>query len=336
MSKIYAHILAARPNFIKAAPVIEELSNKGYKNVIIHTNQHYDYKMSKIFFQELNIPEPNYHLGIKSGTHGEQTGKGIIEIEKVLLKVKPNNVIVYGDVNSTLSGALAAVKLNIPIYHVESGCRSYDKSMVEEINRVLVDHISTKLFCSSQYAYNNLIKEGFNPSTLSVVGNTAIDTLHKVLKLIKKPIRQTDYYLCTLHRPFNVDNKNQLHHILNKLEQLDKKVIIPTHPRLKNNVNYTYTNIEFIEPLGYIDFINYLKYSKGAISDSGGIQCEASFLKIPLLTIRPSTEHLATLNLSNTLIDNIDDISIDKFKNINYDIPSIWDGNASKRIIENI
>ena len=239
MTYKYAHILAARPNFIKAAPVIEELSEKGHENIIIHTNQHYDYKMSKIFFQELNIPEPNYHLGIKSGTHAQQTGNSLIEIEKVLLKEKPKALIAYGDVNSTLAGALAAVKLHIPVFHVESGCRSFDKTMPEEINRIVIDNISDLLFCTEQSACDNLINEGFNKDKIKLVGNTAIDTLHKID--LNKTINE-DYYLCTLHRPFNVDDKDILHKILTKLDNLNKKIIIPAHPRLKNNLTYTYNN----------------------------------------------------------------------------------------------
>ena len=328
MNYKYAHIVAARPNFIKAAPLIKELSNKGYNNIIIHTNQHYDYKMSKIFFQELDIPEPDYHLGVKSGTHAQQTGNSLIEIEKVLLKEQPKALIVYGDVNSTLAGALAAVKLHIPIFHIESGCRSFDKKMPEEVNRILIDNISDLLFCTEQSAYNNLINEGFNKNKIKLVGNTAIDTLHKIN--LGKNIDK-DYYLCTLHRPFNVDNKNILHKILSKLNKLNKKVIIPAHPRLKNNIISTYNNIEFIEPLGYLDFINFLKHSKGAISDSGGIQCEASFLNIPLLTLRPTTEHLVTLKRGNTLVNINQDF---KFNPSKYtDTPFIWDGNVSKRIV---
>jgi len=327
-----AHIIAARPNFIKAAPLIKELSDENYKNIIIHTNQHYDYKMSKIFFQELNIPEPDYHLGIKSGTHAEQTGRGLMSIEKVLLKEKPKALIVYGDVNSTLAGALAAVKLHIPVFHVESGCRSFDKTMPEEVNRIMIDSISDLLFCTEQSAYDNLISEGFSKDKIKLVGNTAIDSLNKIT--LDKFIDE-DYYLCTLHRPYNVDDKNTLHKILTKLDKLGKKVIIPAHPRLKNNLTgNVYNNIKFIEPLGYIDFISYLKHSKGAVSDSGGIQCEASFLNVPLLTLRPTTEHLVTLERGNTLTDIDKDFIFNKNKY--SDVPFIWDGNASKRIVNEI
>ena len=198
------HILAARPNFIKAAPVINELANKGHNNCIIHTNQHYDFLMSKVFFEDLNIPEPDYHLGIRSGTHGVQTGTSIIEIEKVLMKEEPDIIIVYGDVNSTLAGALAAAKLNIPIHHIESGCRSYDRTMPEEVNRILVDSISTELYCTEVSAYNNLIELYGDLPSIHLVGNTAIDTLHTVKN--KLVAIAPGYYLCTLHRPFNVDS----------------------------------------------------------------------------------------------------------------------------------
>ena len=323
------HILAARPNFIKAAPLISELDNRGHNNIIIHTNQHYDYKMSEIFFNNLHIPAPDYHLGIQSGTHGEQTGYGIIEIEKVLKDVTPQLVIVYGDVNSTLSGAIAAVKLHIPIYHIESGCRSGDMTMPEEVNRIMIDSISTKLFCTELSAYNNVRNQD-----AYVVGNTAIDTLHSIqYNLNNIP---GNYYLCTLHRPFNVDDVNRLEKILERLNRLDELVIVPAHPRLEKNIRYKtkYNNIKFIEPLGYIDFISYINSSKGVITDSGGVQCESAFLRKPLLTLRDSTEHIITLSFGNTLCD-INDINKNTFKiDTDKPLPKIWDGNASKRIAD--
>ena len=321
------HILAARPNFIKAAPVIEALHK--HKNIIVHTNQHYDFEMSKIFFQDLDIPEPDYHLGIESGTHGEQTGKGIIEIEKVLIDTTPVIVIVYGDVNSTLAGAIAAIKMNIPVYHIESGCRSGDLSMPEEVNRIMVDSISTQLFCTEESAYNNLKQKNAH-----LVGNTAIDTLHNIQDKIWDVTNPDLYYLCTLHRPFNVDVPSRLDSILTKLNSLDKKVIVPTHPRLNKNIinKSLYTNIKFIDPLGYIDFISYIKGCSGVITDSGGVQCEAAFFKKPTLTLRSSTEHLITLSHGNQLGD-IEDIKPFTFKDIILnDLPYEWDGTAAKRI----
>jgi len=333
MSKNIIHIIAARPNFIKAAPVISELSVNGFTNTIIHTNQHYDYMMSKVFFKDLDIPEPDYHLGIKSGTHGEQTGNALIEIEKVLLKEAPDYVVVYGDVNSTLAGALAAAKLCIPVFHIESGCRSFDNTMPEETNRIVIDSLSALLFCTEASARTNLINSGTNSSIVKLVGNTAIDSLHKIK--ISKNITELDYYLCTLHRPFNVDNKENLHVILSKLNNLDKLVIIPAHPRLKGNITNEYNNIKFIDPLGYLDFISYINNSKGVISDSGGIQCEATFLRIPLLTLRPTTEHLITLPIGNKLI-NVSELESSSFNKVKFNTPFEWDGNASKRVVEEI
>jgi UDP-N-acetylglucosamine 2-epimerase (non-hydrolysing) len=327
------HILAARPNFIKAAPVIKALDEANFYNIIIHTNQHYDYKLSEVFFQELEIPEPNYHLGIKSGSHGYQTGRSLIDIEDILSNISPKGVVVYGDVNSTLAGALAAAKLHIPIFHIESGCRSFDKKMPEEINRLIVDQISELLFCTEESAKNNLLNEAYDPKKIFVVGNTAIDSLQSVINIIKNKPNPYNfrYYLATLHRPFNVDNFFILDEILTKLNNFPHPVIIPTHPRLKNNLKKEYPNLIFIEPLGYLDFLTYMFYSEGILSDSGGVQCEASVLKKPLLTIRPTTEHLLTLNYSNKLVSP-EELDFSLFKSIEYDCPLEWDGNASKRI----
>ncbi|MDB9793365.1 UDP-N-acetylglucosamine 2-epimerase (non-hydrolyzing) [Flavobacteriaceae bacterium] len=330
----FAHVLAARPNFIKAAPLINQISENDYENIIIHTNQHYDYLMSKVFFSELRIPKPDFNLGVKSGSHAQQTGNALIEIEKVLLEIMPDFVVIYGDVNSSLSGAIAAVKQQIKVIHIESGCRSFDKKMPEEINRILIDNISDLLFCTEQSAFNNLIKMGFSSDSIFNVGNTAIDTLHD-LNLKSNPY-DIKYYLCTLHRPFNVDETDKLQLILDKLNKFNHKVVIPTHPRLKKNINKKYDNIIFIDPLGYLDFITTLKFSEGVISDSGGVQCETSFFKKPMLTLRKSTEHLLTLNHGNKLVDlkNLDYKTFTSIKT--QPTPKEWDGNASKRIIEKI
>jgi UDP-N-acetylglucosamine 2-epimerase len=332
------HIVAARPNFIKAAPLVDVLNKDGFENVIVHTNQHYDYKMSQIFFQELDIPEPKYHLGVKSGTHAEQTGNAMIEIERVLKIESPDAVIVYGDVNSTLSAALAAAKLLIPIIHVEAGQRSGDKTMPEEINRIMTDHCSTILLCAEPNAEEYLRLE--NLSNYELVGNTAVDCLYRIIPFLKDKESPIDgeYYVCTLHRPFNVDDPNKLHNILSKLNKFDKPIILPAHPRLKKNINSTYDNIKFVDPMGYVDFVNHIKHSSGVVSDSGGIQCEAAFWKKPIITLRPNTEHKTTLSMGNVLCPNVEDLSIDKFKTIRgiANLPWWWDGNASLRISNTI
>jgi UDP-N-acetylglucosamine 2-epimerase len=327
------HILAARPNFIKAAPVIKALNEANFYNLIIHTDQHYDYKLSEIFFQELAIPEPNYHLGVKSGSHAYQTGKSLMDIEEILLTETPEAVVVYGDVNSTLAGALAAAKLHIPVFHIESGCRSFDRKMPEEINRLIVDQISELLFCTEESARHNLLNEAYDSKKIFVVGNTAIDSLQSVMNMIQNKSNPYNfkYYLATLHRPFNVDNPFTLEEISTQLNNFPHPVVIPTHPRLKNNIKREYSNLIFIEPLGYLDFLTYMFYSEGILSDSGGVQCEASVLKKPLLTIRPTTEHLLTLDYSNKLVSS-KELTPTLFKSINYDCPLEWDGNASKRI----
>ena len=322
------HILAARPNFIKAAPVIKALNEANFYNLIIHTNQHYDYKLSEIFFQELAIPEPNYHLGVKSGSHAYQTGKSLMDIEEILLTENPEAVVVYGDVNSTLAGALAAAKLHIPVFHIESGCRSFDKKMPEEINRLVVDQISELLFCTEESAKSNLLNEAYDPKKIFVVGNTAIDSLQSVINIIQSKSNPYDfkYYLATLHRPFNVDDPFALEEILTQLNNFPHPVVIPTHPRLKNNLKRNYQNL---------DFLTYMFHSEGILSDSGGVQCEASVLKKPLLTIRPTTEHLLTLEYSNKLISSTE-LNSSLFKSTEYEWPLGGDGTASKRIANSI
>lgn len=335
--KKFIHILGARPNFIKASPVIKVLESKGFLNVIIHTNQHYDYLMSSIFFKQLSIQKPDYNLGIKSGTHGFQTGTGIIKIEEVLLIEKPDFVVVYGDVNSSLSGAIAAVKLNIPIVHIESGCRSFDNSMPEEINRKLIDRVSTFLSCTEKSALDNLSVEGLIGNNIINSGNTAIDAIYN-FDFRDSSGQNEDYYIATFHRVSNVDDSTRFNKILNNLNSLEKLVYFPTHPRIKEKINTkAYQNIKFMDPLGYLEFLNLIRNSKGGISDSGGIQCEYGFFKKKLLTVRNTTEHLITLKYNNKLID-VDGISEASFNSINtnYDLPFEWDGKASKRVVEQL
>jgi UDP-N-acetylglucosamine 2-epimerase (non-hydrolysing) len=327
------HILAARPNFIKASPIIREFKNNGHENVIIHTNQHYDYKMSEIFFEQLDIPTPDVHLGIGSSTHAKQTADAMISIERELVDLDVDYVVVYGDVNSSMAGALAASKLNIPIVHIESGCRSYDNTMPEEVNRKIIDTISDILICTEKSAFENLIKSGFDEKSIYVAGNTAIDSMYELAFDDMSGI-DYDYYLATFHRPFNVDDPIILDSILSKLEDFSLPVIIPAHPRLRKNLSRDYKNIIFKEPVGYSEFISYIKRSSGVISDSGGVQCECGVLSKPLLTLRPSTEHLITLDYGNKLI-GLDELDESSFPiDFSTQTPTEWDGNASKRAVE--
>ncbi len=252
----------------------------------------------------------------------------IEEIEKIIINENPYGVVIYGDVNSSLSGAISSVKLKIPIFHIEAGARSFDRDMPEEINRVLIDQISTINFCIQETHVENLKKENIYNGKL--VGNVMADAVHHFKDKLKKPTN-FKYYLCTLHRPFNVDDPDKLYKILTNFENWSHKIIFPTHPRVKSKINNKFKNIIFIDPLGYVDMLSHIKYSEGVISDSGGIQCETTILKKPIQTVRPSTEHTITLNMNNTLVD-FTTLNENNFHIIDYDIPEIWDGSSSEKI----
>lgn len=322
------HIVGTRPNLIKLSPQLKALDGLT-NNIIIDTNQHYDDNMSKVFYKQLSIPLPDYNLRIQANSQANLIGKSLIKIDEILSVEKPNCVIVYGDVNSSLAGAIAANRLGIPLVHIEAGGRSFDISMAEEQNRIFIDRISTKLLCIEESHSKNLIKEGLN--NFDITGNNQIDCLVDNLNKLKKNRFTFPYYLCTLHRPFNVDNPDNLYKILKKLDKFEKKIILPLHPRVNVNNPEQFKNIIFLNPMSYIDFISTMYYSSGVISDSGGVQCECSYLKIPMITLRNSTEHLLTLSYSNVL-STLEDLSEIKFKSdLNYDIPLVWDGKASER-----
>lgn len=358
-----ASIIGARPNFIKLAPVslaIEEHnknSNKQIKEVIIHTAQHYDANISKIFFNELNIPEPHYNLGVGSGLHGWQTGEMLKRIEKVLIKEKPDILLAYGDTNSTLAGALAAVKLYISVAHVEAGLRSFDREMPEEINRILTDAISDYLFITEESAYKNLLKEGIPENKVFFVGNVMIDTLKKFkiksekLKTSEKlGLKKHEYALLTIHRPSNVDDKDSFKRILNALREISRciPVFFPAHPRTKERIKYfnftnyfSDSNINLADPVGYLDFLNLMINSKLVLTDSGGIQEETTILNIPCLTLRKNTERPVTVTEGTNFIVGSDTDKIIQEANKIVDgryklgkVPKFWDGKAAKRIVK--
>jgi UDP-N-acetylglucosamine 2-epimerase len=313
MKKIIT-VVGARPQFIKLAPLSKEIREK-YLEVIVHTGQHYNDNMSMQFFRDLEMNEPDHNLGIGSGSHGVQTGKMLVLIEDVFIKEKPDLVIVFGDTNSTLAGALAAAKMNIPLAHVEAGLRSFNRQMPEEINRVAADHISDFLFAPTETAAKNLESEGLKEKSF-LTGDIMVDTLKRNLSAglrksnILKTLKLTgeEYMLLTLHRPYNVDNPDKLGKILNLLSQLDLKIFFPVHPRTRKIIlKYkipTAKNIILIEPLGYLDFICLEKNAKKIITDSGGIQKEAYILEKPCITIRPETEWIETVRDGwNILLD---------------------------------
>jgi len=307
MQKILT-VIGARPQFIKAAVVSRAISEYSYQpsfqEIIVHTGQHYDPQMSEIFFREMRIAEPGYWLGVGGGSHGQMTGQMLERIEEVLLKEKPDIVLVYGDTNSTLAGALAASKLHIPVAHVEAGLRSFNMAMPEEVNRILTDQISTWLFCPTNTAINNLINEGFDQRSnvaLHQVGDVMYDAALFYKKLAEpteqiskwvKEKKSHGFYMATLHRAENTDNPERLHNIMATLQQISTRVpvILPLHPRTKGMLKTDYPGINFISPVGYFDMIMLLSHCRGVFTDSGGVQKEAYFFKKPCITLRDETE----------------------------------------------
>jgi UDP-N-acetylglucosamine 2-epimerase (non-hydrolysing) len=354
------HILiigGARPNFMKIAPLISEMIKGKIRFKLVHTGQHYDYNMSKIFFDNLGIPEPDYFLNVGSGTHAYQTAKIMIEFEKVIIKEKPRLIIVVGDVNSTIACALVAKKLFIEVAHIEAGLRSHDFKMPEEINRRLTDQISDYLFITEKSGITNLQREGIDLSKCFFVGNIMIDNLIKNLEKAEN----TNYYenlnlipksycLVTIHRPSNVDTKKDLKEVVEILNYIQSKITIvfPIHPRTQKNLevfnlkkSIEKKNILLINPLGYLEFLNLMMNAKFILTDSGGIQEEASYLNIPILTLRENTERPVTIEEgTNILIGNdfdklkkyIDIILSNNFKK--GKIIEMWDGKTSERIVE--
>jgi len=302
-------VVGARPQFIKLSALSKEL-RKEHQEIILHTGQHYDDELSKIFFSELSIPEPNYNLGIGSAEHGEQTGRMLKGIEEVLLFERPDLVIVYGDTNSTLAGALAAVKQKIPVAHVEAGLRSFKKSMPEEVNRVLTDQVSSLLFCPTKTSVQNLRKEGITKG-VHLVGDVMYDSLREHIKRAEKisgimkklDLSKKDFYLITIHRAENTDIKENLEKIAEILFGLDKKTVFPVHPRTKKSLSESNLlgkleskgHLLLIDPVSYLDMLVLEKNARCVLTDSGGVQKEAFFLKTPCLTLREETEWVETV-----------------------------------------
>jgi UDP-GlcNAc3NAcA epimerase len=323
-------IVGARPQFIKAGVVSRAIQafnlrvkKRRIREILVHTGQHYDYLMDKVFFEELELPRPDYHLGVGSGSHGRQTGVMIERIETVLQKEKPEVLMVYGDTNSTLSGALAAAKLNIPVAHVEAGLRSYNRTMPEEINRLLTDHLSAFLFCPTDQAVWNLLKEGIKDGRTKIVknvGDVMYDSILYYSKIAEKKIPifhglnlinpqsvppgrdNPQYYLATLHRAENTDDPKVLNSILKALNEIGRNtsVILPLHPRTKKmmKVHHLFSefkNIKWIDPVSYLDMLQLEKKAKAILTDSGGVQKEAYWFKVPCLTLREETEWVETV-----------------------------------------
>lgn len=314
-------IIGARPQFIKAAPFSKKFRQK-HTEMLVHTGQHYDTNMSDIFFDELEIPKPDYNLGCGAGSHGEMTGKMLMEIEYLLLEHKPDALLVYGDTNSTLAGALAASKLLVPVIHVEAGLRSYNMAMPEEQNRVLTDHISKILVCPTQTAVENLNKEGI-VNGVFFTGDIMYDAVLQNIEIAKKRTNLADickknfiqtaaykeYFLATIHRAENTNDIGKLTTIFSALEKIGKQVIMPLHPRTKKMLvdnGIRVNNIDFIPPVGYLDMLLLIFGSAMIITDSGGLQKEAFFLNVPCTTLRDQTEWVETLENGNNVLAKID------------------------------
>lgn len=366
-------IIGARPQFIKAAAVSRAIAAHNHltphssrlTEIIIHTGQHYDEGMSDVFFRELEIPEPLYNIGIGSGPHGQQTGRMMEAIEKLLIAEKPDWVLVYGDTNSTLAGALAAAKLHIPVAHVEAGLRSFNRRMPEEINRVVTDHLSTLLFCPSQVAVDNLAAEGISspptPDTSLLTPNVLItgDVMADALQftagkvamnsdiLNQLGLKPLHYLLATIHRAENTDNPDRLENIMSALSELatSEPIVLPLHPRTKKILGDNYislltpnSSLKIIEPVGYFDIIALAQSSRLILTDSGGMQKEAYWLKVPCITLRDETEWVETVETGWNVLTGSDRGKISNTVR-NYTRPAnhpplYGDGHAAEKIIE--
>lgn len=363
--KKIAIVYGTRPEIIKLAPIIRELQAKSLPFFCVHTGQHYSFEMDEVFFRELSLPIPKYKIDVGSKSiagHGAQVGVMLAEIEKIFLEEKPDAVIVQGDTNSVLAGALVATKIpvvetgkHIRIAHVEAGLRSYDRLMPEEVNRVVVDHISDYLFAPTEKEKDILIKEGLSEDSVFVVGNTVVDMMMQTIKIAEEEsgildsinLERNGYILLTLHRQENVDSKDVLKNILLGIEKVSEKVklpvIYPIHPRTQKMLN-TFNmilpkNIRTIKPVGYLDFIMLEKNAKLIMTDSGGLQEEACILKVPCVTLRTTTERPETVNIGANIVAGIDSDSILEGaelmirKDTNWENP-FGDGKTAKKIVE--
>jgi UDP-N-acetylglucosamine 2-epimerase (non-hydrolysing) len=350
------HVVGARPNFIKTAPVVTALAARGVSQTIVHTGQHYDARMSDVFFTELGLPEPDVNLEVGSGSHAVQTAQVMQRFEPVVLERKPDMVLVYGDVNSTMAAALVCAKLLVPVGHVESGLRSGDRSMPEEINRLVTDQLADLLFTPSLDGNENLLREGIPEVKIRLVGNVMIDTLVRLLPQaeagwprLETELSPGDFALVTLHRPSNVDDPQQLARLLQALGRIGQElnVLFPVHPRtrkaiLEGGLEFPST-VRLMEPRGYLDFLALQKHAKVVITDSGGIQEESTYLGIPCLTLRDSTERPVTVTVGTNILigGDLELLEIEAKRILAGEgkqggCPPLWDGHAAERIAEEI
>ena len=348
-------VVGTRPNFMKIAPVVAELAGRSdeFAHVLVHTGQHYDHSMSRIFFEQLGVGEPDHMLGVGSGSHAQQTARVIEGLEPVLLQEEPDVVLVPGDVNSTMAAALVAAKLQIKVGHVEAGLRSFDRTMPEEINRVVADSVSDLLFIHSPEARDHLLREGCDESAIHYVGNTMIDTLVAMRPYLDSAavaqahgLQEGDYLVVTLHRPALVDGP-LLREAIVALSRVAATlpVVFPVHPRTRAGIEALGQPIPpglmLLEPLGYLEFLALVASAAGALTDSGGIQEETTFLGIPCFTLRDNTERPITIELGTNVLLGLDPRRIDEVPSLieaavrrTAQIPPLWDGRAATRIVD--
>ena len=342
--KLLHLICAVRPNFMKIAPLYHALQQETWCDVkIIHTGQHYDYALSDTFFKDLGLSSPDYSLGIGSGSHAEQTANTMLAYEKICINTHPDLVIVVGDVNATMSCALVAKKLNLPVAHLEAGLRSFDRAMPEEINRIVTDSISDYFWTPSEDADVNLLKEGISSDKIFRVGNIMIDAYCLLEKKIKKRsyyenlfLEQKKYVVLTLHRPSNVDDHDILQPLMDIIGKINLPIVFPVHPRAKKNlmnIKNISDRVMLVDPLSYVDFMSLVLTSSYVISDSGGIQEETTYLGIPCFTLRTTTERPVTVTMGSNQLVNKDNL-LEKVSSPRIGkIPPLWDGKTSTRIV---
>jgi len=350
-----AVVLGTRPEIIKMSPIVRELDKRGVNYFSLHTGQHYSYIMDRVFFEQLGLPDAKYNLNVGSGTHAEETGRMLIGIEKVLLEERPDVVLVEGDTNSVLAGALAASKLPVKVGHVEAGLRSYDRTVPEELNRVLTDHISDYLFAPTEVAKRNLLAEGISEDRIFVTGNTIVDAVRQNLELAKDrrasselQLPEDRYFLVTLHRQENVDNVGRLKDLIKGLELLSEKfgkiVVYPIHPRTRKrlqefNITINGERLKVIDPLDYLSFLKLESQADLILADSGGVQEEACILQVPCVTLRDNTERPETIDvganaLAGTKPENVVEKASMMLTRERSWLNPFGDGRASERIIK--
>jgi len=359
MRKKIALVVGARPNFMKAALLIKKVhENKNeFVTTLIHTGQHYDRKLSELFFEQLQMPEPDLYLGVGSGSHASQTAKIMIEIERSFANIRPDLVVVFGDVNSTMAAAIVAAKMCIKIAHIEAGLRSFDKTMPEEINRIVTDRLSEYLFVTEQSGLENLKNEGVPEEKIYFTGNIMIDSLVSNLEkaqtsdiLNQLNLQSGKYATVTMHRPSNVDDSEILAGLFKVLTRVSKNmpVVFPCHPRTKNRIeehglmkNIPGSNIQMLDPLGYLDFLKLQSNSRIVLTDSGGVQEETTYLGIPCVTMRENTERPVTVDVGSNVLCGSDPIQILDATNEILSgsekigvVPKLWDGHTAGRIVD--